>query len=102
MFLRLLRVFALFALAPGLAGPAWAEVYKCADASGRVTYSDIACPQPQEPGAIVTGGATLRSSPTEQSKATTGKPCGRAHPSGARDVLKSCRQQPDELSSFRR
>ena len=104
MALRLMRMIALTALATGLAVPAWAEVYKCADASGRVTYSDIACLQSQEARAVTTagGGAALRSSPTAQSKSDAQNPCKQAHPSSTLGELEDCRQQSAAVSSVRR
>jgi hypothetical protein len=35
--------FAFFMAAIAQAGPAWAQVYKCADDKGKVTYSDAPC-----------------------------------------------------------
>jgi hypothetical protein len=103
MALRLMRMITLFALATGLSVPVWAEVYKCIDASGRVTYSDIACLQSQEAGAVVTaGGAAHRSSPTAKGNPDAQNPCKRTHPSGTLGELEDCRQQPAAFSSVRR
>jgi hypothetical protein len=95
-------VFALLALATAIADPAWAEVYKCTDASGKITYSDIACMQPQTPGPATIGGDALHSSAVEQRNPAPRKPCARPRASSALDDLEGCRQQPDSVSSVRR
>jgi hypothetical protein len=60
-------VLALFACGSALAR----DVYRCVDASGKVSFSDTSCPG-SDSAAERTGGTTGRASPTGSSSAGTG------------------------------
>jgi hypothetical protein len=86
---RVVSIAAAVVLAAFVDGAAHARIYKCTDASGKVTYSDIACAPADRPDARAAAAASPKVSAAI--KASGVAPCQDAPAAEGRD---DCRRPP--------
>jgi hypothetical protein len=89
---RVVSIAAAVVLAAFVDGAAHARVYKCTDASGKVTYSDIACAPAERPN------VQAAASPKAPA-ATKASELGRCQDASAADGRDDCRRPPASPSA---